>query len=402
MTKHFDLHQTIQQDQRMIMSAAMEQAFHVLMLPSEELTQFVMQEIEKNPILQLPTSSAAPLDTSLIPSKPTLYEHLLAEIPLYFSQEEDRAVASTFAGSLDPNGFLTLTHEEIKGKEKVLHCFQRMEPKGIGARSAQEALLIQLEENKTTPLYILVSKHYDDLLHLRLPKIAKQLKISLDTVKELIINHLRLLNPYPGRGFTESINPTLIPDLAIIEEEGIFRIEVCDGSLPSIEIHPNYLTLLEQEGTPSEDTAFIRRHLASGKWLKRTLDRRKKTLQEIATYLLKTQQNFFKGLDDAPTPLTMKEVAKQLSLSESTITRAISQKVIATPRGLIPLRDFFKKGLPAKELLATLIEKETTPLSDEALSALMKENGFPCARRTVAKYRKELKIGSASERKLKL
>ncbi|MCB1110219.1 MAG: RNA polymerase factor sigma-54 [Chlamydiia bacterium] len=392
---------SIQQDQRLIMSAAMQRAFHVLQLPVEELSHWLEQEIQQNPVLNLPASSANDFDTSLIPYRLTLYEHLISEINLHFSTEQEKRIARHFAGSLDHNGHLTLSPEELNGHESILHRFQRMEPLGIGARSAQEALLIQLEGKEASPLYTMIAHHYQDLLHLRLSKLAKKIHLPLKEVKSLIHNELRMLNPFPGRGFDDAINPSLTADILLIQEEDSWRVEVNDSFLPSVEIHASYLQALEETKLKQDEVTFIRRHLASGKWLIRILERRKKILQEIATYLLKQQRDFFEGIAQAPTPLTMKEVAQALSLSESTMTRAIVNKSLASPRGLQTFRSFFSRGLPAKDLLLKLIDQETEPLSDEALSKLLEAQGLPCARRTVTKYRKELKIGSASQRKMK-
>jgi len=405
---HFS--QCVQQNQRLIMSVAMEHAFHILQLPTEELADWLEQEIEQNPVLDLPCSSAKEFDHSSTPSKPSLYDHLLSEIALHFTTREEKEIARYFAGSLDSKGMLVLSTEEIKGKEEILNVFQRMDPKGVGARSVQEALLIQLEEKKHSLVYSLVSNHYHDLLHLRLQKIAKEMNLSLSKVKAIIHKQIRLLNPFPANGYQDEVNPILTADVTLHNEEGIWSVEVNDSTLPPIQIHPYYLKALEEKELRNDEIALIRRHLAAGKWLIRAVDRRKKTLQEIATYLLKRERAYFEGITSAPTPLTMKEVAKALSLSESTITRAIANKALATPRGLLTFRSFFNQGLrsikgdissmEAKDLLLKLIKQEEAPLSDEALSKLLLSRGIQCARRTVTKYRKELKIGSTSQRKL--
>ena len=410
MGRNLHFSQCVQQDQRLIMSVAMERAFHVLQLPTEELADWLEQEIEQNPVLDLPYSSAKEFDPSSTPSKPSLYDHLLFEIAIHFTTEEEKEIARYFAGSLNSKGMLTLSAEEIKGKEEVLNIFQRMDPKGVGARSVQEALLIQLEEKSHSLAYSLVSNHYHDLLHLRLQKIAKEMNLSLSKVKAIIHKQIRPLNPFPASSYQDETNPILTADVTIHNEENGWSIEVNDSTLPPIQIHPYYLNALEGKELKKDETALIRRHLAAGKWLIRIIDRRKKTLQEIATYLLKRERDYFEGIASAPTPLTMKEVAQALSLSESTITRAIANKALATPRGLLTFRSFFDHGLrsikgevsskEAKDLLLKLIKQEGVPLSDEALSKQLLSRGIQCARRTVTKYRKELKIGSASQRKL--
>lgn len=410
MGKNLHFNQCIQQDQRLIMSVAMERAFHILQLPTEELADWLEKEIEQNPVLDLPCSSAKAFDPSFTPSKPSLYDHLLFEIALHFTTEEEKEIARYFAGSLDNKGMLTLSTEEIKGKEKVLEVFQRMEPKGVGARSIQEALLIQLEEEKHSLVYSLVLNHYHDLLHLRLQKISNEMNLSLSKVKAIIHKQICLLNPFPASNYQDEMNPILIADVTLHNEEGIWSVEVNDSTLPLIQIHPYYLNALEEKELENDEIVLIRRHLAAGKWLIRAVDRRKKTLQEIATYLLKREKDYFEGITSTPNPLTMKELAKALSVSESTITRAIANKALATPRGLLTFRSFFNQGLrsikgdisskEAKDLLLKLIKQEEAPLSDEALSKQLLSRGIQCARRTVTKYRKELKIGSAAQRKL--
>ena len=411
MSRSLHFSQYVRQDQRLIMSVAMERAFYVLQLPIEELADWLEQEIEQNPVLDLSYSSAQEFDPSFVPSKPSLYDHLLSEIALHFITDEEKEIARYFAGSLDSKGMLTLSTEEIKGKEEVLKVFQRMEPKGVGARCVQEALLIQLEEKKHSLVYSLVSNHYHDLLHLRLQKIAKEMHLTLNKVKTLIHKQLRPLNPFPASGYQDEINPILTADVTLHNEEGLWSVEVNDSSLPPIHIHPYYLNVLEKKELKNDEIAFIKRHVAAGKWLIRVIERRKKTLQEIATYLLKREKDYFEGIASALTPLTMKELAKALSLSESTITRAIANKALASPRGLLTFRSFFNQGLrsikgkvsnkKAKDLLLKLIEQEDAPLSDEALSKQLLSWGIQCARRTVTKYRKELKIGSACQRKLR-
>ncbi len=407
-----DLHfsQCVQQDQRLIMSVAMERAFHVLQLSTEELADWLEQEIEQNPVLDLPRSPAKEFDPSSTPSKPSLYDHLLFQVAMHFTVEEEKEIAYYFAGSLNRKGMLTLSTEEVKGKEKILHVFQRMEPKGVGARSVQEALLIQLEERGHSLAYTLILNNYHDLLHLRLQKIAREMNLTLSKVKAIIHKQIRPLNPFPASGYQDEANPILTADVTLHNKENVWSVEVNDSILPPIQIHPYYLNALEEKELKNDEIALIRRHLSAGKWLVRIIDRRKKTLQEIATYLLKRETDYFEGITSAPTPLTMKEVAKALSLSESTITRAIANKALATPRGLLTFRSFFDQGLrsikggvsskEAKDLLLKLIKQEEVPISDETLSKQLLSRGIQCARRTVTKYRKELKIGSASQRKL--
>ncbi len=380
-----DLRQNIRQEGRLIISPAMEQAFHVLAMPTLELTDWLEKEVGQNPLLEMRNRPPCEFNTSLIKDEPTLYEYLLGEIPLHFETAEEKEKAELIAGSLDRNGFLALSDDELEGFEEVLKRFHQIEPLGLGARNAQEALLIQLSGKEKNSAYKIIKEHYEDLLHKRWPIIAKSLKLSIEEVKELVIKELRSLNPFPGRQFQQEINPFLAADITIQKEEGRWNVE---ANLPSLQLF-----------SPKEE---MKHYLTEAKWLVHTLDQRKKTLEKIALYLLKEQQDYFEGMTDTPKPMTMCSLAKALGLSESTVTRAISHKAIATPRGLLKLRDFFSPNQDVKQLLLKLIAKEKEPLSDEALSQELRAQGIRCARRTVAKYRKELKIGSASYRKRSL
>lgn len=405
-----ELHQSVRQDHRLIMNVAMERAFHVLMMPSVELNDWLEMEIEKNPLLKLTKSSSKPIDQSLIRSEVTLYSYLMHEIELHFQTHREKEIAKELAGSLDEKGFITLSSEELLGKEDILKKFQQIEPIGLGARNVREALLVQLEIKIDQPIYQIVSLHYDDLLHNRLGKISKSLKISIPDLKKIIQKDLRPLNPFPGRQFHHDFNPYLSADVSIQKEGDLWSIEVNDADLPTFEIHESYLEELKNPSLKHEEMDFIRRYIAAGNWLERIVQRRKKTLQEIATYLLKKQKNYLEGSAANPSPMTMREVAEALSLSESTITRAMAHKTVATPRGLLKFRSFFTHSIQsqqgkisnqeAKDLVMKLIGMEKEPLSDATISEKLKTQGIQCARRTVAKYRKELKIGSASQRKI--
>lgn len=412
--------QTVRQDQRLIMSFAMKRAFAVLQMPLPELTEWLQNELEQNPVLEVTLPNSSP-DLSFLPKEDSLYEYLEKEVALQFSSEEEREIATFIAGSLNSKGFLTLSDQEIceeLGIEEatlatVMEMFHQIEPIGLGARSAQEALLLQLlhQGKQKTRLFKLIHKYFDDLLHNRLHVIAKAMRLPVTAVKEMVQKELKGLDPFPGHQFSHETSQTIVPDLMIEKEEDVWKVEVYGEGLPKFHLLPHYMESLKQEKLPREEQEFIRRHLASGKWLVRTLERRKKILMDIGSYLLKKQRDFLEGTHGTPLPLTRKEVAIALEVSESTITRAITHKYVTTPRGLLPLAAFFSHAIQtesgvisnqeAKNLLLKLIQKENKmdPLSDEALSKELKAQGVTCARRTVAKYRKELKIGSKHRRK---
>lgn len=415
MDHHFALHQNIRQDQRLVMNMAMQRAFDVLQMPIHELSDWLEREIEQNPLLEISSSrdkSHSCLETT-IANTPSRHTYLQEAIRDHFETEEEQAIAEYIAGSLDDKGFLTLSKEESYHSDEafkcVLHAFQRMEPVGLGARDVQEALLIQLEVKgkKNSTIYHIVKEHYNDLLHSRYRAITKLFRLTLGELKRMIQTQLRPLNPFPGQLFTTMHNPAITPDIRVEKVGENWKVEVCEGDLPSFHIHESYL---ETHNLKREDRDYIRRHVAAGKWLYRILDRRKETLQQIMLCIVKKQTDFLEGIAQAPHPMTMSEIASALQKSESTVTRTIANKYVDSPLGLISMRSFFTQPIHtqegavsnkrAKDLLVKLIEQEDSPLSDESLSLLLKAQGIPCARRTVTKYRKQLKILSAAERKL--
>lgn len=402
------------------MSFALKRALQVLQMPLLELSSWLENELEQNPVLEVVLPKGMD-DLSWIRSEETLFEYLEKEIFLHFTSSKERSLALFIAGSLNTKGFLTLSEKEICRHEdvssaffrQVIKRFHQIEPIGLGARDVREALLLQLiaKDQKKTRLYRIVDEHFDDLIHNRLQHIAKALHLSVKTVKKMIETELKRLDPFPGHRFSQDVIQEIVPDLCIEKEEDMWKVEVYGDCLPVFHIHPEYHQCLKEKTLAKEELHFIRRHLASGKWLKRTLDRRKKILIEIGNYLLKKQLSFLEGIEQTPEPLTRREMASHLGLSESTVTRALHQKYVSCPRGLIPLSDFFSHGIQtdaglisnraAKNLLLGLIQNEnkSAPLSDQALSEELQAKGVPCARRTIAKYRRELKIASCYKRR---
>lgn len=426
MSRGTGIHQTIKQNQKLIMSYAMQRAFMVLQMPILELSNWLESEIEQNPLLEITYPQSYQDEDflyrqSLIETKTSLYEHVLREIALHFEDPTERKLATYLAGLLDEKGFLTTPKEEICASQSVspelfecvLSRFQQMDPLGLGTRTLREALLIQLraQSKERTLTYHLIDSHYEDLMSHRFSLLAKKFHLGASKLKTMMRKELRELNFFPGQQFGEGHNPHITPDLYLEKNEDHWEVRMNEDDLPAFQIHTFYLEKLKQDTLGKDDLEFIRRHLASGKWLLRTLDRRKKLLKDIGAYLLKKQIAFLESHSSSPLPMTMREVAHLFEVNESTVTRAIANKYVSCPRGLMKLRDFFTQGIQteqgtisnkqAKDLLLKLVKSENkeVPLSDLVLSEQMMKQGIPCARRTVAKYRKELKIAPAAQRR---
>jgi RNA polymerase sigma-54 factor len=359
-------------------------------------------------------------------SSPQTLSDLLLEQTRQELPEEAQAAAKIIIGYLDKNGFLSTPLEEIaswhgyrtSSLEEILLKLQQFDPPGIAARNLQECLLIQLHrQGKESSLACaIITSHFDDLLHNRIPKIAHSLRHSAENVTTAIERDIAKLDLHPGLLFHEKQNSIIIPDVTIRESEGKkgeLEVFIHDECCFSLRLNSRYLQMLREPGLPSDTGDFIKKKITSARWLLRNLHQRSATLEKIARHLIQVQYAFFTLPKGQLTPLTMQQTADELGMHESTIARAVANKYIETPRGLFALRFFFTSGYATengseissrtvKEQLKALIEKEDKkkPLSDAKLSELLKDSGVPCARRTVAKYREELKIGSAQQRRL--
>ncbi|MDP1879579.1 MAG: RNA polymerase factor sigma-54 [Parachlamydiaceae bacterium] len=474
------------QTQRLIMSAQMQQALHLLQIPLVELESYLEEQVVQNPLLELENQSDDDLenentleilndyendldsneekelvlsdqDLSILTkleqdwqdhfsqnesqslsksdknklhsyieqsicTELSLHDQLRIESQQVFQQPEELKIAEILIGYIDQCGFLKQSISEIAQfhkideykTHKILKIIQTFEPCGVGASSIQESLLIQLRslQKEGSLAYDIVLNHYDELLHNQIPSIQKALKCSFEELKEAIEQVIAKLDLHPGTQFSRSSSQVIIPDVTLRQEDENLIVDVERDFIPSLQLNHRYLKMLENESLPIETRNFIKRHIFSARWLMRNLQQRYTTIERIAQSLVKRQYAFFMNPEGQLVPLTMKTVADELSLHESTIARTVSNKHLYCPRGLFPLRSFFTNkyenddgedisSTTVKDVLFEMIQKEDKhhPLSDEKLSVLLKEKGIHCARRTVAKYRGILKIGNAHQRR---
>lgn len=466
----------LKQTQRLIMSPQMQQAIHLLQMPILELLEVVEDELQQNPVIdaideeenetgsdekeQLPEKELSfnendfenlkklddefrdhfsesynysshrsteeeklkTFQESSICAETSLFEHLMLQAKETFSDKEELAMAEALVGNFDENGFLKTPLEEIallynfsiKKLGKLQKQIQSFEPSGVGASNMQESLLIQLrcQQKQKTLAYNIIEKHYDDLIHNRIPIITKSLKCSSEEISKVLKNDISRLDLHPGFGHFNHFVQYITPDATVEADNETLTVKVNDDFLPPVRINSRYLRMLNDETLPSDTKIFIQQKLAAAKWLLYNVHQRNETLLKIVELLIKYQKEFFLNPEGKLVPLTMKSIAEQLSLHESTIARAVSNKYIDTPRGILPLRSFFTFALHTQHgedvsantiqnVLRGIIDSEDKhhPLSDAALSKLLKEKGLDCARRTVAKYRSELNLGNAQQRR---
>lgn len=316
-----------------------------------------------------------------------------------------------------PEALRPLEAEEL---ERALRAVQiSLEPAGIAARDRRECLLLQVdalegeEGGDWRVARTLISDHLDDLVKNRLPRIAKETGLSMEEIKGAMAQ-MRRLSVSPGRELVDEAPPAVFPDAIVeYEEDGDRYIAyLTDGSLPALRINREYAEMVRDRESPKETREFIRRNLTNAQWLIDAIEQRRRTLQRVLNVVVEAQRDYFDQGSQALRPLPMTQVADQLGVHVATVSRAVSDKTLLTPRGMVALRSFFTGGIETESgeemsyeavraALREVIDAEDKrkPLSDDALAGALKERGIEIARRTVAKYRDQLGVPSARLRK---
>lgn len=352
----------------------------------------------------------------------TLHEHLLeqfhVESPVHLRDFGDYLIHN-----LDHNGRLQSSLPELvqvfganislADAEETLQIVQQLDPPGIGARDLRECLLLQITPNMPLAdvMTTLIADHLDDVGHNRLPLIERKTGYSLDLIKTAI-EQMRTLDPHPGRIFEAPRVQSVTPDLKVDKNEaGQYVIELIDEYIPHLRINRRYMKMLE--GNPDAQTKeFIKRKIESAKWLIESIEQRYNTLKRVAQAIVDQQTEFLDYGPEHIKPLKMQEIADVVHVHVTTVSRAVDDKFVATPRGIFPLKRFFGGGTKTSEgedvawenirlKLKEIVDGEdkSDPLSDDALVAALAQQGFNLARRTVTKYRKAMNIPSSRQRR---
>jgi len=309
----------------------------------------------------------------------------------------------------------------IEEAEDALRVVQRLEPKGVGGRTMEETLVLQLDPSAPTyrELRDLIENHLEDLGKgmTRLPKIAKDMHCEVEDVK-LLLEELQdlhakgVLNFKPGARLAETAARPIHPDVTVVEEDGEFKVDLVNSYFPSLTVRADYAALVNDKTQPSEIRDMARRKVENARWLIDAIRQRQATLTKVAQRIFWHQRDFLLHGKAALRPLKMQTVADELGIHVSTVSRAIADKWVQTPQGVHPLKSFFVGGTEnasgevesrdnVKERVKEIIEKEdaANPLSDDDVAEKLKVHGLDVARRTVTKYRKQLGIASSRQRK---
>ncbi len=364
----------------------------------------------------------------------SLKEHILEQVNLLHFSKIDQLIAYCIVDALDDKGFLDAEieeiilaaqqllnemdiEEEIEEDEVlvVLKHIQRLDPLGIGSRNLAECLKIQLEFLPKDVEYLNEAKnllqYYELLIANDLNKLLKQTGLTKDQLK-FAINLLKTLKPYPGMDFDKQESDYQIPDVVVSKKDLHWQVQLNPDVLPKLRINSFYSSMIRR-ADQSEDNLYLRNQMLEAKNFIKSIDERHKTLLKVASCIVEHQKAFLEIGPEAMKPLVLRDVAEEVELHESTVSRVTTNKYMLTPRGLFELKYFFSShvgttagGEASSTAIRAMIKKLVAnenprkPLSDNVIATLLKDEGIEVARRTVAKYRESLHIPSSSERKV--
>ncbi|MDF2617189.1 MAG: rpoN [Sedimentibacter sp.] len=463
----------LSQTQKLIMTPELRQAIQILQFNNVELMEFIYKQLEVNPFLESVDNKAQESSSgeehteyeksdfdksdnkdeidwkeitekyddlsykayektadsdekqtfeSYTSKKMSLKDHLMVQMGVSVKTNKEKRIGEFIIESLDNKGYLgcsiqdisLLLNEDVVEVERVLRLIQTFDPVGVGARNLSECLMIQLKEKgiQDKNAYIIAEQYLEEIATNKIQKIAKDLHITVSRVQS-ICDIIKMLEPKPSRGFiVDSDNIRyIVPDVTIEKINGEYIIIVNDNNLPVLTISGYYQNMIKNLDD-KEANKFLSDKLNSSMWLIKSIEQRRMTLYKVVDSILKFQRKFFDEGKTALKPLVLKDVAEDIGVHESTVSRATNGKYVQTPIGLFELKYFFASSLSesdgegisstsVKSQIQKLINEENTqkPYSDQKIAELLSAEGINISRRTVAKYRDEMRIPSSAMRR---
>ncbi|HEX2444118.1 MAG TPA: RNA polymerase factor sigma-54 [Vicinamibacterales bacterium] len=459
--------------QKLILTPSLQQAIKLLPMSTLELAELLNQEMVENPMLEeVPTEELQPaeqpaekpetpattgkadawedadyeyffgdyLDDGYRPRTPqevkelppientlstaaSLADHLRWQLSLQTDDDGVKAIGDAIIGNLDDDGYLVASVEEIAQMaewpvaevERALQHVQTFDPIGVAARDLQECLTLQLRYLGLggTITERIVTEHLKLLQNHQVPEIARRLGVTVDELKEHI-EVIRNLDPKPGSRYNPNQSQYVIPDVYVAKVEDQYVAMLNEEGLPQLRISPVYRRLLDKGGDNTDETrAYVKDKFRSALWLIKSVDQRQKTIHKVATSIINFQREFLDFGIEHLRPLVLRDVANDIGMHESTVSRVVNNKYMHTPQGVFEMKFFFHSGISSsygdsvssvtiKQRIRKIIENEDPrkPLSDSKIVSILQKEGLMLARRTIAKYREELKIPTSNQRKL--
>ena len=422
----------------------------LLQLNTVNLEQAIIEELEQNPLLeQVETEEVQPdqnsdetpideIDVSMedmysdestyylseqksempLPDRHTLLEDLIDQLKDLNLNENEKEVAEEIIWNTNEKGYLDtdliliadrfeLLENEV---EPILHMVQRLDPLGIGSRSLEECLMIQLEDEKGSLSHKIVNKYFDDFIHKRYEKIQEKLSCTKDELHEAV-DHISHLNPHPGEGYLDRFQ-TVFPDVIVREDGDDWVITANDGGLPELRISQVYESQMSDDKLKNDAKRFIKDKMDLANWFIEAIHQRRVTMVNVMRLIIKFQPEWFSGNMNYLRPLKLQDIADVIKMDISTISRSTRGKYVDTPYGIFELKHFFTDSIELKDgrILGTFVikkalekiihnEDKQSPFSDDILVNKLDQEGYTLARRTVAKYRGQMGYPVARLRK---
>ncbi len=403
-----------------------------------ELEDYMNETESEHEFDRLNRSSDEEKIRPIAPQKKSMRENLIDQLHMLDLTEEETILGENIIGGLDKDGYFKADLEKIVGElkmfehievkleqaEKILKQIQTLEPVGIATRNLQECLLVQIRNSSYDPYYSylaekILAEHFEDFANRRFDVIQKEMNLAKETLRTTI-DLIQKLNPKPGEGNIDSEEMNQItPDFLIEKVEENYIVTLNDRSVPSVTISRTYLEMIDTKkhkrnisSREKETYKFLREKFESAKWFIASLQQRRNTLMRIMRAILERQYEFFENGPRFIKPMIYKDIAEEISMDISTISRVVNGKFVQSPQGIHELKYFFSEGLSTdsgddisnkhiKELIKEICDNEPkdNPYSDDKIASILQERGIHVARRTVAKYREALKISVARLRK---
>lgn len=422
------------QSQKLVLTQQLQQSIQVLQFSSDELNQFVEDQTLENPLLELIDTDFVPQNSisssakqeetdylAQIPSRShSLFEYLLEQIHLNYRDTYLRSLVLFLVEYIDVNGFLSISLDEaveITGGTPIqlldaLTLIQQLDPAGVGARDLQECLMLQTERDEHAPAlaYIMLEEFFEELVQRKWEIIAKNYQVSLPEVQK-IFDYLQHLTATPGALFDDPKDLYIVPDLTVTTSEQGLVVSSNKNSVRKVTFQQNYFDQMKKNAD-AQVLAYLNEKQQEFIHLKKMIEQRGDTILRVGEYIVAHQQAFFLNPARPLKPLILKEVADKLDIHESTVSRAVNGKYLATEFGVFELKSFFSHKLisadgeesstaSVKVALKEIVDLEDKqkPLSDQKIVDALKVKGMNLSRRTVAKYREQLGIPGSSKRK---
>jgi RNA polymerase sigma-54 factor len=461
--------------QKLILTPSLQQAIKLLPMSTLELRDLLTQEMVENPMLEeVPVEDAQVAETQTTEEKPeakpeqqkadnwddadyqyffgeylddgyrpkmpqevrelppientlsttsSLADHLLWQLSLQTDDPTLREIGEAIVGNLNDDGYLVASLDELAAMgpwpleqvEGALRMVQGFDPVGVAARDLQECMMLQLRHLGLagTPAERIVTDHLKALQNHQIPEISRKLGLSIDDLREHV-EVIRHLDPKPGLRFNPTPSQYVTPDVFVEKIDDEYAVFLNEDGLPQMRISPTYRRLLDKDGNHGEETrAYVRDKFNAARWLIKSVQQRQNTIYKVARSIVNFQREFLDQGIEHLRPLVLRDVANDIGMHESTVSRVVTNKYMHTPQGVFEMKYFFHSGISSsygesvssvtiKQRIKKIIESEDAkkPLSDSKIVSILQREGLVLARRTIAKYREELKIPTSNQRKV--